>query len=134
MHHGRHGGQDLAEALLRSGSQGRSRQAHAEAHQTGDDRDKRWGAPCSRLPFCDLALPWLSLRRYPSPLVRQHQPAHGAWVYGSKELDRPEPAMPDGRGRWWPLTQQGIAFRDRSVARPLSGASRTGLLEGLAGS
>jgi hypothetical protein len=28
----------------------RLRQAHAEAHQSGDDRDKRWGAPCSRLP------------------------------------------------------------------------------------
>ena len=33
MHHSRHGGQDLADVLLRSGSQGRLRQAHAEAHQ-----------------------------------------------------------------------------------------------------
>jgi DDE superfamily endonuclease len=41
MHHSRHGGQDLADVLLRSGSQGRLRQAHAEAHQSGDDRDKR---------------------------------------------------------------------------------------------
>jgi hypothetical protein len=75
-----------------------------------------------------------SLRRYPSPMVRQHPQAHGTWAYGSEELDRPEPAMPDGGGGWWPLTQQGIAFRDRSVDRPFSGASRTGLIEGLAGS
>lgn len=47
---------------------------------------------------CDMVFPCLSLRRYPSPIVRQHQQAHETWASRPADHDPPEPAMPGGGG------------------------------------